>query len=218
MGSGYKNFTAGAVLTASDVNNYLMEQGVMYFANTTARDTALTAGVVEDGMVVYIGSNDANEGLYTYNGSSWRKGPGWNAPWGAMGTSKITSPPAAGSAKADTGLTITTGTIPTNRILKHTVTGMVLFTSVNDMIRISIVTGTSGGSNIMEADYQPFGTVNAYSVSFSFFETTSSTAALSRRITQERIVGTSGNVQLFCDAARPATYIIEDIGPSGAPA
>ena len=79
MGSGYKVFTSGSVLTASDLNNYCQEQTVMYFATTAARDTAITAP--EDGMVVYVGSNDASEGLYTYNGTSWRKGPGWNAPW-----------------------------------------------------------------------------------------------------------------------------------------
>ena len=216
MGSGYKAFTAGAVLTASDVNNYLMEQGVMYFATTTARDTAITSP--EDGMVAYIGSNDSSEGLYTYNGTAWRKGPGWNAPWGQVGVSAITSPPTASSAKANTGLTITTGTIPTNRILKHTVTGMVFFNSVNDMCRISIVTGSSGGTDLMEADFAPFGIVNAYTVSFSYYETTASTAALTRRVTQERANGTSSTIQFFCDATRPATYIIEDIGPSGAPA
>lgn len=214
MGSGFKQFTA-SVLTASDVNNYLMEQTVMSFVSTGARDAAVTAP--EDGMVAYIRSNDANEGLYTYNGTNWRKGAGWNAPWGAAGYAKITTPPSASSAKTDTGLSITTGTIAENRILKHTVTGMVFFNSVNDMCRISIVTGSSGGTDLMEADFAPFGTVNAYTVSFSFYETTTSTAALTRRITQERVNGTSSTIQFFCDSTRPATYIIEDIGPSGAP-
>lgn len=216
MGSGYKLFQAGAVLTAADVNNYLMEQSIMYFATTTARDTAITSP--EDGMVAYIGSNDENEGLTVYHGSAWRKGPGWNAPWGAVGYQTITTPPTASSARANTGLSITTSSsIPSNRILKHTVTGMVLFNSINDMARFSIVTGSSGGTDLMQADYSPFGIANAYSISFSFYETTSSTAALTRRITQERIVGTSSTIQFFCSATRPATYIIEDIGPAGAP-
>ena len=215
MGSGFRTFAASEVLTGSNVQNYLMEQSVMSFASTGARDVAITAPEV--GMVAYVGSNDDHEGLYTYNGTSWRKGPGWNAPRGAVGLSTITSPAAASSAKADTGLTITTGEIPANRILKHTVTGMVFFNSINDMCRISIVTGSSGGTDLMEADYAPFGTANAYSVSFSFYETTASTAALTRRITQERIVGSSSTVQFFCDSTRPATYIIEDIGPAGAP-
>lgn len=216
MGSGFRTFATSEVLTASNVQNFLMEQSVMSFASTGARDVAITAP--ETGMVAYVRSNDADEGLYTYSSAStWRKGAGWNSPWGAAGYAKITTAPSASSAKTNTGLSITTGTIPTNRILKHTVTGMVFFNSVNDMCRISIVTGSSGGTDLMEADYSPFGTANAYTISFSFYETTTSTAALTRRITQERIVGTSSTIQFFCDSTRPATYIIEDIGPSGAP-
>lgn len=217
MGSGFRTFAASEVLTGSNVQNFLMEQSVMSFASTGARDVAITAPEV--GMVAYIRSADSSEGLYHYtSASSWRRGPGWNAPWGSMGTQSISSPPAASSAKTNTGLSITTPTIPTNRILKHTVTGMVFFNSINDMCRISIVTGSSGGTDLMEADFAPFGTVNAYTVSFSYIETTTSTAALTRRITQERVNGTSSTVQFFCDATRPASYIIEDIGPSGAPA
>jgi hypothetical protein len=216
MGSGFRTFATSEVLTGSNVQNYLMEQTVMSFASTGARDAALTSP--ETGMVAYIRSNDANEGFHTYSSAStWRKGPGWNAPWGAAGYATLTTAPSASSAKTNTGLSITTGTIPTNRILKHTVTGMVFFNSVNDMARISIVTGSTGGTDLMEADFAPFGTTYAYTVSFSFYETTTSTAALTRRITQERINGTSSTIQFFCDATRPATYIIEDIGPSGAP-
>lgn len=69
MGSGFKTFTAGSVLTASDVNNYLMEQSVMVFATTAARDAAITAP--EAGMVCYINSDAATEGLYVYTGSAW---------------------------------------------------------------------------------------------------------------------------------------------------
>ena len=75
MGSGFKTFTAASVLTAADLNNYCQNQSVMYFATTAARDAAITSPL--DGMVAYVGSNDSSEGLYTYNGTSWRKGPGW---------------------------------------------------------------------------------------------------------------------------------------------
>ena len=37
-GAGKKTFTAGEVLTASDVNTYLMEQSVMYFGGTIKTD------------------------------------------------------------------------------------------------------------------------------------------------------------------------------------
>ncbi len=214
MGSGYKAFTAGSVLTASDVNNYLMEQGVMYFATTTARDTAITAP--EDGMVAYIGSNDANEGLYTYNGSAWRKGPGWNAPWGILGVATTTTE-TSGSSLTDVGLSITTATIPANRRLLWTVSGHYRFQSVNDTGAFAIHTGSSGGSAIQTANFLPINANDPQSISFSHIETTSSTAALTRRVTLIRSGGTSGVVRFFADATRIGTFVCQDIGPSGAP-
>jgi hypothetical protein len=205
--------TAGTTIEES-WGDQIADAVVNPFASSAARSAAITAPT--NGMTSTITAASALNGFEVYNGVSWAKP--WSLPWGVMGDDKITSPAAASSAKADTGLTITTGEIPANRILKHTVTGMVFFGSINDMCRISIVTGSSGGTDLMEADFSPFGTANAYTVSFSFYETTASTAALTRRITQERIVGTSSTVQFFCDSTRPATYIIEDIGPSGAPA
>ncbi len=41
--SGRKVFTAGEVLTASDVNDYLMDQSVMVFAGTAARSSAIAS-------------------------------------------------------------------------------------------------------------------------------------------------------------------------------
>jgi hypothetical protein len=67
-GLGYKVFTAGEVLTASNVNNYLMEQSVMVFAGTAARGSALGTAVAE-GMVSYL--NDSNT-LQFYDGSAWQ--------------------------------------------------------------------------------------------------------------------------------------------------
>ena len=66
MGSGFTTFTAGNVLTASEVNNYLMEQSVMVFATTAARDSAITAPVA--GMTVYITSTNRT---FSYDGTYW---------------------------------------------------------------------------------------------------------------------------------------------------
>lgn len=65
-GLGKKTFTAGAVLTAADVNGYLMEQSVMYFGGTAARSSAIPTPSA--GMVTYI--NDLAQ-LQYYNGSAW---------------------------------------------------------------------------------------------------------------------------------------------------
>jgi len=52
MGSGFKTFTAGAVLTASEVNGYLMQQSVPTFTNEAARDAAITSPT--EGMYAYL--------------------------------------------------------------------------------------------------------------------------------------------------------------------
>lgn len=65
-GAGYKSFVAGGTVLSNDMNTYLMQQMVMNFAGTAARDAALS-GVVAAGMVAHIGGGT----LTVYNGSSW---------------------------------------------------------------------------------------------------------------------------------------------------
>lgn len=66
-GSGFKTFTGGATLLASEVNGYLMKQTIAYFATTGARDAAITSP--EAGMHCFI---DGTYDLWqVYNGSAW---------------------------------------------------------------------------------------------------------------------------------------------------
>lgn len=67
MAGGYKLFSTGEVLTAANVNNYLMRQTVMVFADATARTTALS-GVLAEGMISY--RTDAKV-MELYNGTTW---------------------------------------------------------------------------------------------------------------------------------------------------
>ena len=70
-GAGAKLFTSGAVLTAAQVNTYLMDQAVMRFANEAAR-TAAFGGAGEPalaaGMVSYLIDVAS---VQVYNGSAW---------------------------------------------------------------------------------------------------------------------------------------------------
>jgi hypothetical protein len=61
-----KTFVPGEVLFAADVNNFLMDQSVMTFADTTARGTAIPTPT--EGMVAYL--NDSNT-IQAYNSTSW---------------------------------------------------------------------------------------------------------------------------------------------------
>lgn len=64
---GFKDFSAGDVLTAQDVDNFLMRQTVMVFDNAASRDTALD-GFLTEGMVVYLKDIDR---LQKYDGTSF---------------------------------------------------------------------------------------------------------------------------------------------------
>jgi hypothetical protein len=66
-GAGYKLFSTGDVLSASDVNLYLQQQTVMVFASAAARTTAL-ASVLAEGMVTYLKDTDVVE---IYTGAAW---------------------------------------------------------------------------------------------------------------------------------------------------
>ena len=64
-GLGFKDFTTGEVLTANDVDGYLM-QGVWVFASAAARDAAVTSP--QEGNFAYL--KDTNVTTY-YTGSAW---------------------------------------------------------------------------------------------------------------------------------------------------
>jgi hypothetical protein len=66
-GAGFKDFTAGAVLTATQVDTYLMQQTVMVFASGAARTSALS-GFLSEGMMSYLA--DTNE-VSVYDGTAW---------------------------------------------------------------------------------------------------------------------------------------------------
>lgn len=68
MGSGYRVFTAGEVLTASNVQNFLQNQSVMSFADSTARATSIGTANFEEGMLSYLQDSDT---LEVYDGSVW---------------------------------------------------------------------------------------------------------------------------------------------------
>jgi hypothetical protein len=61
-----KVFSAGEVLAAADVNEFLQDQAVMTFAGTAARGSAI--GTATEGMFTYLEDTDAYE---SYNGTDW---------------------------------------------------------------------------------------------------------------------------------------------------
>jgi hypothetical protein len=64
-GLGFKDFQTGEVLTAADVDGYLM-QGVWVFDDAAARTAAVTSP--QEGNMSYLKSDNA---VYKYDGSAW---------------------------------------------------------------------------------------------------------------------------------------------------
>jgi hypothetical protein len=65
-GAGFKTFSAGEVLLASEVNTFLMQQAVMVFGSSAVRATAIPSP--SEGMLAYL--TDTNN-VEKYTGSDW---------------------------------------------------------------------------------------------------------------------------------------------------
>ena len=100
MANGFKVFSTGEVLTAADVNDYLMEQSISIFADSTARDAQISSPV--EGQFCYL--SDSNI-LQFYNGSGWSSfiGEGDITAVNTSGTSGL----GGGAASGAVNLTVT---------------------------------------------------------------------------------------------------------------
>jgi hypothetical protein len=67
MANGWFDFVNGQTLPASRVQDYLMNQSVMVFADDTARSTALY-GITTQGMVTYLVATNV---LEMFDGLNW---------------------------------------------------------------------------------------------------------------------------------------------------
>ena len=106
-GLGYKDFVTGEVLTAADVDGYLM-QGIWVFASAAARDAAVTSP--QEGNACYLKDTNA---VQTYSGSAWVALGGASSP--ASANSTITTSQGTTSATytdlaTAQSVTLTTGT------------------------------------------------------------------------------------------------------------
>jgi hypothetical protein len=213
MGSGFKTFTTASVLTASDVNNFLMEQTVMSFASTGARDVQVASP--ETGMVAYIGSNDVNEGLYhRTSASTWRKGPGWNAPWGLQGVATASSNQTGiGSTVADvTSLTVTWTAVANRRYMTKVVIPTFSQATSKSYVTLYI---TDSSNSVKQSGNQVIAAGDDGQLNLFVVESSIAAGSATRKA---RISTTAGSGIITGGAAVVPTIIVEDIGPSGAPA
>ena len=113
-GAGIKLFTQNSVLTAADVNTYLMDQSILVFASDAARTAAFSGGspALAEGMVSYLKDTDK---LYYYPaGGPWTE-IGAQVEDGEITTAKI-------AALAVTAAKIAADAVTTAKILDSNVT------------------------------------------------------------------------------------------------
>jgi len=115
MANGFKVFGVGEVLTAADVNDYLMEQSIGIFANSTARDAQITSPI--EGQFCYLADSNV---LQFYNGSSWASFIGEGDITGVTVTTAGTSG-LSGGATATSGAFSSTLVISPNSATSATV-------------------------------------------------------------------------------------------------
>tara|TARA_X000001388_G_scaffold56270_2_gene41508 strand:- start:230 stop:700 length:471 start_codon:yes stop_codon:yes gene_type:complete len=117
MPSGFKVWATGDLVSASDFNDYIMEQVIMTFANSTARDSAVSSP--EEGMFCYLADTNV---LQFYNGSSWASYIGDGDITGVTITTGSTSG-LSGGATATSGAFSSTLVISPNLATSATVAG-----------------------------------------------------------------------------------------------
>jgi hypothetical protein len=190
-----------------------MEQSVMVFATTGARDSAITAP--EAGMTAYINSGDSSEGLYSYTGTTWNKGPSWNAPWGYIGHAASTASVTTSGTTETTLLNTGAFTWVTNRYYLITAstdgTGNVNNDQFIIRLRNNSISGTVLASNITSFEIYSY-----YSpLSFTFVHSQSGAATAGLYLTAQR---SNGSSTFSGGGSNTTTFItVTDIGPSGAP-
>ena len=203
MANKFKTFTAGSVLTASDLNTYLMKQSVIQVDSSADYPSAPTIGMTVwdlnlDAMLVYAGIT-----------TGWR--PPWNMPWGCVAVATTTTKTTSISSSYVnlTGLSVTWTAVADRR---YKVTGYCDISSgaTACIARLAIADGSDTTKAQSQQDLG--GSQVASQVVHEIFTGTS--ASTTRKL---RALVTSGTGATQSDVYGPHMILVEDIGPAGAP-
>ena len=149
--AGRKNFVSGSILTASDVNSFLMDQSVMVFDDSAARTTAIPTP--SEGMVTYLKDSDALE-KYT---TTWE-------PVNTFGIKQVvfnttsTLVSTTSTSYQSTGLTGTITPSSTSSKVLAVVNGAGMeHSNTSVSVFITLFRGTTAGTNLATSGTNTFG-------------------------------------------------------------
>jgi hypothetical protein len=195
-GLGTRLFVQGDVISAADVNGYLMNQSMMRFPTTAARDTAFGNGIavgvtvggvagdgkplLQEGMFAYI---DFNNDVTFFNGSQWVSAPTFVLADGEVTTVKIADDAVTGDKIADGAVTsahIANGTVIAADIAAGTITA-------TELADGAVTSGKILNDTIVNADI---------SASASIVDTKLATISSSGKVSNSATTATDANTAL----------------------
>jgi hypothetical protein len=187
--AGRKVFTSGEILTAADVNSFLMDQSVMVFADSSARSSAIPTPT--EGMVTYV--EDANR-VEVYDGAAF-------GPIGGIlqVVSTIKTDTFSSSSTSFTDITGLSATItPSSTASKIYVVAFIeaghstadIFVAFNLDRDGTAIAQPAGGTDIATLSYGVRDISQLTPGAFSFLDSPATTSALTYNIEGRTSVGT----------------------------
>ena len=195
-GAGVKLFTAGSQLTATEVNTYLMDQVVAYFADSAARDAAFGGAgepSLSAGRLAYLFSDNK---LYLYdNTNNWVE-IGAQIEDGEVTTAKI-------AALAVTAAKIAADAVTTAKILDSNVTTAKIADS-------AITSAKIADGAIVNADVNASAAIDKTKISGTAITAADTGTVTSTMITDGTIVNADINASAAIDLGKLADATIDE--------
>lgn len=204
----HMTFTAGQVLTASQVNTYLMNQAVDVVTSTT-RPSSPT-----EGRAVWETDTDKLH-VYTTATTGWV--PPWNLPWGVQAVATMTANQSSiSSTEIDiTGLSVTFTAVANRRY--RSMLALPIFSNGGGSTTTFGAFITDGSNTRKGQTNLSVPAVSDAHATVWAWETGLSAGSVTRKGRVITTVGGSSGV-LIATASVPAFLLVEDVGPSAAPA